>query len=172
MSLDLPAELRPCRRRNRVLIAVGLCVSIVGAAVLSIFFVRPILHWKNAQSWPSTDAEILSSEIETSLAKQSTSYEAKFDYCFEVDGENWNGSQYGFFVFSGSQNGAEELVKRYPVGATTKVFYNPYQPSDAVIDRSLGPAVWFCIGPIAMMVIGSGVLWLGFRGRISIPDPE
>lgn len=172
MTFAPPSNAQPTRRRNRVLMAVGLAVLLVGATVLSIFFVSPLLHWKNAQSWPSADAQIVSSEIEISQAKQSTSYEAKFDYAFDVDGQNWNGSEYGFFVFSGSEEASKTLVNRFPVGATTTIFYNPQQPSDAVMDRSLGPAVWFSIGPIAMTIIGIVVLWLGFRGRIAIPDGQ
>ena len=172
MTFAPPSDSEPNRRRNRVLIAVGLIILIVGAAVLSIFFVRPLVHWKSAQSWPSADAQILSSEIEISRVKNSTSYEAKFDYAFDVDGQEWHGHQYGFFVFSGSEEASEELVNRYPVGTEHQVFYNPSQPSDAVMDRSLGPAVWFCIGPITMTIIGSVILWLGFRGRIAIPDVQ
>ena len=172
MTFAPPSDPQPTRRRNRVLMAVGLAIFLVGATVLSIFFVRPLLHWKSAQSWPSSDAQIVSSEMEISLVKQSTSYEAKFDYTFHVDGQDWNGSQYGFFVFSGSKEASKELVNRFPVGATTKVFYNPKQPSDAVMDRSLGPAVWFSIGPIAIMIIGSVILLLGFRGRVAIPDGQ
>lgn len=169
MTTASSTELNPDRRRNRVLTAVGLIVVLVGTILLSIFFVRPLLHWKSAQSWPSANARILSSEIEVSTVKQSTSYEAKFVYAFEVDGKEWTGSQFGFFVFSGSEKASEELVNSYPVGVKTPIFYNPIEPSDAVIDRSLGPAVWFCFGPIAMTIIGSVILWLGFRGRIPAP---
>lgn len=173
MVFNPSSESKPRRRPNRVLMVVGLSILIVGAVVLSIFFVRPFLHWRNAQSWPSADAQILSSEIEISRAKDSTSYEAKFDFAFEVDGQEWIGNQFGFFVFSGSEKASKELVNRYPVGAETRIFYNPSNPSDAVMDRSLGPAVWFCIGPIAMTIIGSVIFWLGFRGRIAIPEgPE
>ncbi len=166
MSSSSPSQLTPVRRLNRILIAVGTGVLIVGSVVLAIFFIRPLLHWNSAQSWPSADAKILSSEIEVSKAKESTSYEAKFTYTFDVDGQEYSGNQYGFFVFSGSEKASEELVSRYPVGAETKIFYNPGQPSDAVMDRALGPAVWVCIGPIAMTIIGGVVLLLGFRGRI------
>ena len=172
MTFAPPSDSKPKRRRNRVLIAAGLITLIVGAAVLSIFFVHPLVHWKSAQSWPSADAKIVSSEIEISRVKNSTSYEAKFDYAFDVHGQEWNGHQYGFFVFSGSEEASEELVSRYPVGTETQIFYDPSQPSDAVMDRSLGPAIWFCIGPIAMSIIGGVILWIGFRGRIVIPDGQ
>lgn len=170
MNSETLAEGRPARRRNRVLIGVGFSVLLVGGIVLLIFFVRPWLHWKRAQSWPSTEAQISASEIEVSLAKQSKSYEAKFEYTFNVDGQDWTGSQYGFFVFSGSKEASEELVKRYPVGKTANIFYNPSQPSDALMDRSLGPAIWFAIGPFVLTIAGSVLLCLGLRGRIPVTN--
>ncbi len=63
-------------------------------------------------------------------------------YTFSVRGQSYQGKRVSLGDISGRF--AEEAVRRYPVGATVAVFYDPNDPTDCVLERGLvvgAPAV-------------------------------
>jgi Protein of unknown function (DUF3592) len=69
----------------------------------------------------------------------STNYPV-VDYSYQVGGQNYQSRKYAPGPEMGG-TGAGKVVARYPAGAQVMVFYNPQNPSDAVLERK-APAQW------------------------------
>lgn len=133
-----------------------------------LFFVLgcviPVMQAINSRGWRETPCTITSSELEISSDSDGTSYAPKIKYRYSLDGGEFNGDRYSFFKLSAGRKWAQSIVDRYPVGTTVKCFYDPQQPSQAVLDRSMGiyPIV---VGGFTMLfvIVGLGVIFFGFR---------
>ena len=124
----------------------------------------PVLEWQSAQSWPEAEAEILSSEIEEHDGDDSTSYSAEFTYRYKVGGKFYTNDRYTFLRTSGSRKSARKLLKKYPVGSTTRVSYNPDDPNESVMDNRMGWRLLYALFPLAFIAVGGLFVWGGLVG--------
>ncbi|MBL6991628.1 MAG: DUF3592 domain-containing protein [Bacteriovoracaceae bacterium] len=97
---------------------------------------------RSSNSWPSVAGEIVGSSLSTSTStdskgRRSTTYRANIVFKYTVNGKNfrtntpWIGAA---DTSSSNRSGAQSTVNKYQVGAQAKVFYNPKQPSVAVLE--------------------------------------
>lgn len=98
-----------------------------------------------SRHWRSTNGVILASYVDrrSSLSSgggRNTAFYPVVLYQYTVDGQSFRGSQraFGSEIGYGWTRPAQNAVDRYPVGATVDVFYNPVNPSDAVLERRSG----------------------------------
>lgn len=103
-------------------------------------------HWNDpglaeeSLSWPSVTGKISSSFVQardfpmphddSDDDYETTSYSASVDYSYVVEGKEHHSSQVRYFVGPD----AHETVRKYPSGAQVPVFYNPEDPSSAVLE--------------------------------------
>jgi hypothetical protein len=130
--------------RTELLIAVGaigfffLVLNVIFLAI--IFFMRR--RMAAVSQWPSTMGAVNASYLErrhSSSDSGSTNYPV-VQYSYQVSGQAYQSTKLAPGPEVGG-TGAGKVVARYPAGAQVMVFYNPQNPSDAVLETK-APAQW------------------------------
>jgi hypothetical protein len=104
-----------------------------------LFFIRR--RMAVVSQWPSTMGTVNASYLERRSSSEGgyTNYPV-VQYAYQVSGQAYQGMK----VAPGPEvggTGAGTVVARYPSGAQVMVFYNPQNPSDAVLETK-APAQW------------------------------
>ena len=119
---------------------IGFVLLILNAVFLGIIF---FMHRKMAavSKWPSTLGTVNASYLERRSSSEggSTNYPV-VQYSYQVSGQTYHTTKFAPGPEVGG-TGAGKVVARYPVGAQVMVFYNPQNPSEAVLERK-APAQW------------------------------
>lgn len=124
-----------------------LTVSIIGfvLVILNVIFLGIIFFMRRKMAavsqWPSTMGTVNASYLERRSSSEggSTDYPV-VQYSYQVGGQMHQGTKLAPGPEVGG-TGAGKVVARYPEGAQVMVFYNPNNPSDAVLERK-APAQW------------------------------
>jgi hypothetical protein len=146
---------------------VGVLLSWVFIAIgLGILYYARGLSAKAQQSlsWPSTDGVISHSAVlmqtqRDSSSASSTSYKADVTYRYKVRGRDYSSERITLADISSGAGRAQGIVNRYPDGAPITVYYNPVDPSDAVLERggASGIRILYIVGGV---FAAAGVLFL------------
>jgi hypothetical protein len=144
-----------------VLLAFGLTFACIGT--------HKLLKARASLDWPAAPAEIVSAEIETSAHHtkngSSTSYAPRITYRYTVDGRTYDGSR-AAFAYEASQAAAAEFVRRFPPGSHVDAYYDPRDPSEAVLVRGGQGIIWGFIGAgLAFATLGAWLLGRSLRTR-------
>ena len=86
---------------------------------------------RKASSWPFINGRIIESELRHTIDETS----AHIVYEYNITGKNHKSSQVSYAGMSNASAEREALVSRYPVGAEVSVYYDPTNPSLAVLDN-------------------------------------
>lgn len=119
---------------------IGFVLFILNAVFLGIiFFMRRKMA--AVSQWPSTMGSVLSSRVEQRSSSEGgyTDYPV-VQYSYQVGGQTFQTIKLAPGPEVGG-TGARKVVARYPAGAQVMVFYNPQNPSEAVLERK-APAQW------------------------------
>ena len=114
--------------------------------VLNVVFLGIIFFMRRRMAavsrWPSTMGTVNTSYLErrhSSSDSGSTNYPV-VQYSYQVSGQAYQSTKLAPGPEIGG-TGAGKVVSRYPAGAQVMVFYNPQNPSDAVLETK-APAQW------------------------------
>lgn len=119
--------------------SIGCALVILNVVFLSIlFFTRRKMA--TVSKWPSTMGNVLMSMIESRSSSDGSTNYPVVHYSYVVNGQPYQGSKIAPGMEVGG-TGAGKVVARYPVGAQVMVFYNPQNPSEAVLETK-APAQW------------------------------
>jgi|SRR5688572_22029091 len=130
--------------RTDLLITVG----VIGFffIVLNVIFLGIIFFMRRRMAavsqWPSTIGTVHASYLQRRRSSNnggSTNYPV-VQYSYQVGGQAYQGTKLAPGPEVGG-TGAGKVVTRYPAGAQVMVFYNPENPSDAVLETK-APAQW------------------------------
>lgn len=129
---------------NETLIAIGIlgCVVLLFNVIFLGIIIATRRKMNAVQGWSSTMGTVLSSYLErrrSSDNRGSTNYPV-VQYSYQVHGQMYEGSRIAPGMEVGG-TGAGKVVDRYPAGAQVMVFYDPANPSDAVLEKK-APAQW------------------------------
>jgi uncharacterized protein DUF3592 len=121
----------------RVLSAVML-LAILACTALTLAFDGKILHGIARQTLaafhPRVSGTITHSRVVEHRDSDGSTYGFEVRYVHEVDGRRYEGTQYRHGAWhSSNRSAAEDLARRFPVGATVPVFHHPETPDDAVL---------------------------------------
>lgn len=92
-----------------------------------------------ASRWPTVPGRVTSAELlegpVLGRVRRTTSHRAAVSYVYEVAGKQWTSSR----VFFGDEafiagRGPERRADRYETGGAVQVYYNPEDPSQAVLE--------------------------------------
>ncbi len=115
----------------------------VGVIILA-FGIRSLKEARISAQWPATDGRIISSRVERHVSRSSSSgntsvtYGADITYDYVVDGHTYEGSRVAVGdIRTSNRSRAERIVERYAAGTPVEVFYNPDDPSRAVLEAGL-----------------------------------
>ena len=125
-----------------LLLTVGIIVFVL--FILNAIFLTIIFFMRRRMAvvsqWPSTMGTVMMSTIEQRSSEDGYTDYPVVQYSYQVGGQSFQGMKLAPGPEVGG-TGARKVVARYPVGAQVMVFYNPQNPSDAVLERK-APAQW------------------------------
>ncbi len=134
-----------------------------GGGVFAIYQSRKSLKQADlSQGWPAVTGEILEAQV---TAHPGTDAEGETDeaylpvvkYRYPALGQTFIGNRrsFGFTKTHRSRQAAENELARYPQGSQVTVFYNPADPSQAVLERKAGAST-------LALILGIGFILFGF----------
>jgi len=161
----------------------GPLFTFLGIALLSVGILN-IVKGSARNDWPTTRGEILTSEVQSRLETSDSSsgsgsrrrrkttttrvYWAEMKYSYLVEGVSFEGSRvdYGMESRSSKQTRADEIVALYPVGEEVLVYYDPSDPSEAVLEPGVGAGAFiFPLIGVLFTMIGLVMLFFLFRAK-------
>lgn len=118
---------------------IGFVLLILNAIFLGIiFFMRKKMA--AVSQWPSTMGTVLMSTLERRSSSEGSTDYPVVQYSYQVGGQAYQSYKLAPGPAVGG-TGAGKVVARYPAGAQVMVFYNPENPSEAVLERK-APVQW------------------------------
>ena len=133
-----------------VLCGLGLIIAVAGITLL--------VAGVTTASWPTTSGKLLSSAVYRSTSqKAQRTFSPDLTYEYTVDGRSYIGgfTRVGGLSFTYEPN-AEQYIKDKQSKASIPVYYIPFYPSVAVIERGASTSPWIIAG-------GGIALFLVFR---------
>lgn len=158
-------------------------MSILGPSLFSLAFIATgagILYYarsvsakaQQSLSWPSTEGVISHSAVlremqETSGSTRAATYKADVAYRYKVQGRDYSSERITLADYSSTTGRAQGIVNRYPDSAAVTVYYNPDDPSDAVLERDAGSGIrlLYLVGG-AFAAGGAFLLFMSLTGRV------
>ena len=121
-----------------------------------------------SQTWPSVMGRVVTSNIEISHSHDSdggssTAYTPRIVYEYEVLGHRYHGDRvnFGATLGYGNANTAQAVVDRYVPGNNIRVYYDPNNPGEAVLERTAGSSskilVWVGIFILAIVLCTTAI---------------
>lgn len=144
---------------------------VVGSIVFTQFVISAILigvilkaHFdaRKAASWPSTRGIVLLSHLEARRSSKGhfVNYPVVM-YQYHVDGSSFESQKVSPGMAWGG-TGAVKVVERYPMGSQVTVFYNPAQPSEALLERkppTITIWLWVTLVIVNLFFCGMGAVF-------------
>jgi len=119
--------------------AIVLVLFLLNAIFLGvIFFMRR--RMATVSQWPSTMGTVMMSRVESRSSSDGYTDYPVVQYSYQVGGQAYQSYKLAPGPEVGG-TGAGKVVARYPAGAQVMVFYNPQNPSEAVLETK-APAQW------------------------------
>ena len=128
----------------------ALIFLLAAAALLALaFWMR---HKGNqAMRWPSVKGKVLDAFVDTA---DRESMRPVVRYRYQVGKTELEGWRVSYRSFGTSEAAMKKYVAPYKPGATVRVYYNPADPHDSVLDNT-GPAnwkAWFSAGLVFLLL--------------------
>jgi hypothetical protein len=139
---------------------------VVGLIIMAIpLLIAGVILWKTTQlrhaaSWPSTRARIVRSQPRTEHRRRSGEATQAVtvpdvEYEFRLGDRIVRGTR----VSVGEADDTEAVLNHYSVGATVPVYYDPKDPTNAVLERDPPlPVLWLYVIAAAILAAGFAVL--------------
>jgi hypothetical protein len=144
----------------------GGCFVTLASVFLVVIIVSMVIPTIGAQRWPSTQCTILTSKVEQHQGDDGPTYSPEITFEWTVDGEKYQGGQYYIRTFSGSRSYADSVVDQYKVGSVAECFYDPDDPSNAVLNRDIGWITFLIpLIPIVFLVVGGFIVYSSLRRK-------
>lgn len=142
-----------------------LTVVILGCVfvILNMVFLAIIFFTQRkmnaVQSWASTMGMVLASYLERrSSGDSGTVNYPVVQYSYQVGGQMYQGAKIAPGMEVGG-TGAGKVVQKYPEGAQVMVFYDPNNPSDAVLEKKAHAQwlMWLLLVVFDVMLCGMAI---------------
>ena len=134
----------------------------VGLGFGSLFAVRA---WRDARVftvWKPTTCTILATQLGSTRGSGTSgpSYRPEISFRYEVGGKTFTCTGWDSWALAGDYGGGSakfygRVLDRYEVGATSPCWYDPADPSQAVLVRRVRPLYLLAVVPLAFAVLGA-----------------
>lgn len=96
-----------------------------------------------SQSWPCVTGKIMTSQVDDHNLEDIRPH---IVYLYTVQGKTLQGTRIAYSGYSINRASIEKIVARYPVNTAVKVYYNPQNPSQSVLDNQVSQDWHFWVG--------------------------
>jgi hypothetical protein len=113
---------------------------------------------KNSKTWFSTIGNVISSNLEEhSGSNGSRTYGVDIKFKYQVNGKEYNSNKFNFaYLMTNNKQKHLDIVTRHQPNTKIKIFYDPANPEDAVIEQGSAPgAKLFIVIGCAFMLGGT-----------------
>ena len=137
--------------------------------------------------WPSVTGKIVTSEIATVTGRFKygirTSLVADIEYAYTVNGQDYQGEHLRLLpmLHMKPDGTPQELVARYPLGRSVEVYYDPSNPTAAVLITTPGDdchklmhsvsVMGPCVAFLGLVLAGIGTMCLGGQRTAAAASP-
>lgn len=145
---------------------IGGIFFIVGL-ILVLAQIKGILKSGTSKAWPTIHGKVLRSRVHISRSRSSStnrnsglsvSYRPDIEFVYKIDGIEYHSKRpyYGSNIGSSFKyKRSKDLVDKYPVGKEVKVYYNPGNPKEAILETGLHRELFLGLGMgILFSIIG------------------
>ncbi len=145
----------------------GILIALTGLIIL-IFNLRALFIANSSKNWPSTTGEILSSDLDItkSISESDKLYNPKIEYRYVINNKEYI-SQRIYFGSSTSSSFKKaksiRIVEKYTKGQKVKVFYNPMNSSESILERGVKSEVISLLVASLVLLVGSYYLLTYFE---------
>ena len=163
-------------------IGVLLAALMLGIFVLALCGIGAKLTWSAVRHmrlafactrWPTVAVEIEFTQIQeqvdenTETNRRTWYYQPEVNYRYQVGDHGYTSSQrvFGDKPRYDSRERARAIIEKYPQGQTARVYYNPANPRQAVLEPGKIGALF---GPFFGGIICLGVAWMLFQFTMMI----
>ena len=121
-----------------------------------VWAVSEAMHAHASEHWPRTLGSIVTSGVSVDRDLDGRTYAADILYRYVVDGHEYTCDRvrFGTFLSFAWRRSADALTKRFPVGASVTVAYDPAKPSRGVLEPGLGGQAYLNVLVFALFVAG------------------
>ncbi len=148
---------------------------VVGAIGFSFLLVNVILlisifatqrKASAARNWPSVVGTVVESSLETRRSSNNRGWVnyPRVVYTYDVSGQPYVSNRFSPGMEVGGMS-APGVIAKYPVGSQVKAYYNPQNPSEAVLEINTPASVkilWFVLAMVNLMLCGLAVPFVFF----------
>jgi hypothetical protein len=117
---------------------------LTGAALVALsLWLR--VRSRQAQVWPTVKGQVIESRVDVTNLEM---IKPVLRYRYEVGGYSHIGFRVSFSGYGVSKSAMQQLIKPYPQNSAVNVYYNPQNPSSAVLNNSARSdwLYWFLFG--------------------------
>lgn len=124
---------------------------ILGGMLFLVFGIWGLIRGWETKNWPGLPGTIINSEVRQFDRLDSdedlvTRYRVNVRYRYDVAGEEYIGTKQRFGLqLHKTRSTAQDEKKRYPSGKEVRVFYNPEDPSVAVLVTGPVVGMWVSV---------------------------
>ena len=142
-------------------------VFVFAASVVSIPII--VLRFKTANAsgdWPTIQGTVIESRIQEHQSGLHASYKPIVRYEYSVNDEFYSGSVLSLSDYSSQDKFvARKIARKYPFGSNVTVYYNPDNPSEALLEPGFNVLLlFFLFIPIGLFVFGVAILKMHIHG--------
>ncbi len=136
----------PARRRIRSLdyLRLAFSAAAVGLIVFGLFTMRETSRSRN---WASADGRVVQSSVNQFTTKGTTTFRPIVVYSYTVGAVRYMSTRLSFrSQATGSRDAAAKITGAYPAGRAVRVFYDPQDPGQAVLEPGGNPWTFIVAG--------------------------
>lgn len=141
-------------------VALWIVLWSLGTLSADVAQVYNLARQRAASSFPSVDGTIVESKIVEDRDADGTTYTALLRYTYQVAGRDYTADRDRYYTVSVGQRAAQRIVEAHPVGSKVTVYYNPADPSDALLRPGIAAGDSFMLLfmlPFNIIMLGSWV---------------
>lgn len=162
------SETKP--KRSWFLIIFSLPFAGVGIGLLVFSIIPTFYDVLRMSSWASTQAELVFAELDMQRGSESTTYLARARYSYQINGVYYTNDRVAISKRSDNIGSFQEdlgyrLEAAFAAKKPIEIWYNPEDPQDAIIDRSLRVGLLFFKLIFVVVFGGAGIGLLLFAWR-------
>jgi len=121
------------------LILLGLGIYLIA------FSLRNKKKAEDSQNWPGTNGTVTLAEVKQSISRdedghESVSFYPHVEFTYQISGQTFSGKRisFGGILSQKNQAAVQQSLTHYAPGSLVSVFYDPQNPSEAVLERKAG----------------------------------